>query len=69
MPSNKRPRSLNYGVNKKGPKGGSKVANTIAHYKKLQERVKFEGETKWLTNALNVVLTKFKKYGINSNNI
>ena len=69
MPSNKRPRSLNYGVNKKGPKGGSKVGNAISHYKKLKERVSFEGETKWLKNALDVVLVKFKKYGINPNNI
>jgi len=69
MPANKRPRRLNYAVNKKGPKGGSKVANAIAHYKTLQKRIAFEGETKWLQNALNVVMAKFKKYGINPNKI
>jgi len=67
--SNKRPRTLNYGVNKKGPKGGAKVANIIAHYKKLQQRVAFEGETKWLQNALGFALAKLKKYGINPNKI
>ena len=67
--SNKRPRSLNYWVNKKGPKSGSKVANTLAQYKKLQQRVAFEWETKWLKNALSFVMTKCKKYGINPNKI
>lgn len=69
MPANKRPRKLNYSVNKKGPITGSKVGKAIIHYKKLLERVKFEGETKWLQNALVVVLAKLKKYGINPNKI
>ncbi len=69
MPANKRPRKLNYSVNKKWPKTWSKVAKSIVHYKKLQERVKFEGETKWLINAMKIVLVKFKKYWINSNKI
>lgn len=69
MPANKRPRRNNYAVNKKWPKAGSKVAKSIVHFKKLQTRINFEGETKWLKNALNVVLTKFKKYGINPNKI
>ena len=42
MPANKRPRRVNYAVNKKGPKGGNKVVNAIRHYKKLQEREKIE---------------------------
>jgi len=48
MPANKRPRKVNYSVNKKWPKTWSKVAKSIVHYKKLQERIKFEWETKWL---------------------
>lgn len=69
MPANKRPRRLNYAVNKKGPKAGTKVAKAISHYQKLQQRLKFEGETKWLKNALTIVLVKLRKYGINPNKI
>ncbi len=69
MPANKRPRRLNYSVNKKGPVTGSKVGKAISHYKKLQTRLAFEGETKWLQNALAVVMVKLKKYGIHPNKI
>ncbi len=69
MPANKRPRRLNYGVNKKWPKAWSKVANAISHYQKLQKRLKFEWETKWLKNAMEIVEKKLKKYQINLNNI
>ena len=69
MPANKRPRRVNYAVNKKWPKSGGKVAKAINHYKKLQTRIGFEGETKWLTNAMKVVLVKLKKYSINLNKI
>jgi len=69
MPANKRPRRLNYAVNKKWPKTWWKVWKSICHYKKLQERIKFEGETKWLTNAVKIVLIKLKKYQINPNRI
>jgi len=69
MPANKRPRRLNYAVNKKWPKSGSKVAKAIVHYKKLQKRISFEGETKWLKNAMQIVLVKLKKYSINLNKI
>ena len=69
MPANKRPRRLNYAVNKKWPKGWTKVSNAIAHYKKLEQRIAFEGETKWLKNAMAVVLEKFRKYSINPNKI
>jgi len=69
MPANKRPRRLNYAVNKKWPKAWTKVANAIAHYKKLENRISFEGETKWLKNAMEVVLEKLKKYSINPNKI
>jgi hypothetical protein len=69
MPANKRPRRLNYAVNQKGPKAGTKVQKAISCYKKLQARVQFEGETKWLKNALQVVLAKLKKYQINPNKI
>ena len=69
MPANKRPRRLNYAVNKKWPKSGSKVAKAISHYKILQKRIGFEGETKWLKNAMKVVLVKLKKYSINLNKI
>ncbi len=69
MPANKRPRRLNYAVNKKWPKSWSKVGKAITHYKKLQERIKVEWETKWLKNATAIVLAKFKKYSINVNKI
>jgi hypothetical protein len=69
MPANKRPRRVNYSVNKKGPKSWSKVGKAIAHYKRLQARLKIEGETKWLKNAMSVVSTKFKKYSVNINKI
>ena len=69
MPANKRPRRLNYAVNKKWPKAWTKVAKAISHYKKLQKRVGVEGETKWLSNAFNVVVLKLKKYWINSDKI
>ena len=69
MPANKRPRRLNYAVNKKWPKAGNKVAKAIAHYTKLQKRKEFEGETKWITNALEVVCVKLKKYWIHPNKI
>jgi hypothetical protein len=67
--ANKRPRRLNYSVNKKWPKTWDKVKNAVLSYKKLQERVKFEGETKWLSNALEVVKKKLDKYKINLNKI
>ncbi len=69
MPANKRPRRLNYAVNKKWPKSWGKVAKAVSHYKKLQKRIGFEGETKWLKNAIKIVLVKLKKYSINLNKI
>ncbi len=69
MPANKRPRRLNYAVNKKWPKTWGKVWKAVVHYKKLQERIKFEGETKWLVNATQIVLKKLKKYQINPKKI
>ncbi len=69
MPANKRPRRLNYSVNKKGPVTWGKVGKAISHYQKLKARLAFEGETKWLNNAMTIVLLKLKKYGINPNKI
>lgn len=69
MPSNKRPRTLNYWVNKKWPKTWWKIGNTVKHYKTLQKRMEFEWQTKWLINALNIVTVKLKKYQINLNKI
>ena len=69
MPANKRPRSLNYWVNKKWPKTWNKVNKALFHYKKLQTRLAFEWETKWLKNALEIVSKKLKKYQINLNKI
>ena len=65
MPANKRPRRVNYAVNKKWPKTWWKVGKAVSHYQKLQTRIKFEGETKWLVNAMKIVMTKLKKYQIN----
>lgn len=69
MPKNKRPRRLNYAVNKKWPKAWEKVRNAVASYKKLQQRIEFEGETKWLLNALMLNKAKLEKYQINLNKI
>ena len=69
MPANKRPRRLNYAVNKKWPKTWTKVWKAISHYKKLQNRIEFEWETKWLKNAIKIVSVKLKKYQINLNKI
>ncbi|MDR0772507.1 MAG: hypothetical protein LBF15_05900 [Candidatus Peribacteria bacterium] len=65
----KRPRRLNYAVNKISPKSGSKIKNAIASYKRLQKRLAFEGETKWLSNALKIAKAKLDKYQINLNKI
>jgi hypothetical protein len=54
-----------YSVDRKGAKSGSKVAHAIAHYKTLQKRIDFEGNTLWLQNAMTRVLAKFKKYSVN----
>jgi hypothetical protein len=48
---------------------GKKIENAIKHFKKLQQRIAFEGETLWLTNAMSLVLAKFKKFAINPNKI
>jgi len=69
MPANKRPRRVNYAVNKKWPKTWGKVANAINHYLKLQKRVEIEWMTKWLENAFKIVMVKLKKYWINPNKI
>jgi len=69
MPANKRPRRLNYAVNKKGPKSKGKVKNAITHYLKLKKRVEIEWETKWLENAFKIVMVKLRKYWINPNNL
>ena len=69
MPANKRPRRLNYAVNKKWPKTGWKVGKAVEHYKKLLKREGFEWKTKWLANAMEIVMVKLKKYQININKI
>jgi len=38
----KRPRRINYAVNKIAAKSGSKVSNSVLSYKKLIQRVEFE---------------------------
>ncbi len=65
----KRPRRINYAVNKIAAKSGSKVSNSVLSYKKLIQRVEFEWNTKWLTNALEFAKAKLKKYWINPNKI
>lgn len=69
MPKSKRPRRLNYAVNKKPTKSGGKVKSAVASYKTLQKRIEFEGETKWLLNAVKLVEKKLNKYKINLNKI
>jgi len=69
MSPNKRPRRLNYAVNKKWAKAWEKISSAIEHYKKLEKRLAFEWKTKWISNAFNIVLLKLKKYWINPNKI
>ena len=54
-----------YSVKRKGSYSGKKIQHAIKHYKKLQERISFEGETLWLQNAMAIIQAKFKKYAIN----
>jgi hypothetical protein len=56
-------------VKRKGVYSGRKIKNAIKHYKNLEKRIAFEGETLWLKNAKEIVLAKFKKYSININKI
>jgi len=65
----KRPRRLNYAVNKKRVNSTSKVWNAVKHYESLKNRVTVEWETKWLNNAFLIVWKKLKKYWIKINNI
>jgi hypothetical protein len=65
----KRPRRLNYAVNKKWAKTGWKVWQAITHYKMLQKKLWIEWQTKWLENAFSIIATKLKKYWINPNKI
>ena len=69
MAHSKRPRRVNYSVNKKGPISGWKVGKAISHYTSLTNRVKIEWETKWLINAFKIVTVKLKKYWINPNKL
>lgn len=63
---NKRPRRLNYVVNKRGAKSGDKLAKTLASYRRIQRRFALEGQTKWLVNALAIVEQKIDRYGLRS---
>ncbi len=65
----KRPRRLNYAVNKKRITSVWKVDNAIKHYQTLQKRVEVEWNTKWLSNAFEIVWKKLKKYWIKINKI
>lgn len=67
MPSNKRPRRLNYSVSKKWPKSWTKSFKALKHYERLQKRIKIEGETKWLSNAIAISSLKLKKYWLKLN--
>jgi len=53
-----------YKVTRRGPKTHKKVAQAVKHYHKLQTRVKEEGETAWLIDAMERVTLKLKKYGV-----
>lgn len=46
------------------PKSHQKVSKAIKHYQKLQIRIKDEGETPWLKDAMERVNVKLKKYGV-----
>lgn len=63
----KRPRRLNYAVNKKRVSTATKVKNATKHYESLKKRLTVEWETKWLKNAFLIVGKKLKKYWIKTN--
>jgi hypothetical protein len=65
----KRPRRLNYSVYNLANKSGNKTSNAIKHFQMLQRRIKIEGQTAWLTNALAIVRKKFKKYCLKESSI
>jgi len=67
--SNKRPRTLNYWVNKKWAKSWSKIEKAISHFLTLKKREGIEWTTKWISNAYKIINVKLKKYWINPNNI
>ena len=58
-----------YSVNKKGKPGGEKVEQAVRHYRKLKQRLAFEGENAWLTNAFALVELKLRKFGISANTL
>lgn len=55
-----------YKVNKKGPSNTSKMDASVKILKKLGERIKKEGHTKWLTNAVAKIELRMKKYGFDT---
>ena len=69
MAHSKRPRRLNYVVNKKRRIRGDKLKKAIKHFQKLISREKIEWTTLWLEKAKMFAMTRLKKYWINHNNI
>lgn len=67
MAASKRSRRFNYAVNNKRVKNDSKVQQAQKHHEKLQQRIGFEWETKWLLNAMEFSSKKLRKYWIKTN--
>ena len=67
--SSRRPRYLNYSVNKKSTKSWEKLKKAIKTYEKLLKREKREGETLWIRNAINFASARLKRYWINPDTI
>lgn len=64
MASSKKARLL-YSPQKLGKNNPKKVQNTVKNFGKLMERLKKEGATKWMQNAVMLAKAKMNKYGYN----
>lgn len=64
MPTgNGKPRTM-FKVNRKRRASGDKLKNAQKNILKLQTRIKKEGETAWLKDAMKRAQARLKKYGL-----
>ncbi len=53
-----------YKITRSGPKSNHKPEKAVKSRERLLKRIKTEGETKWLLNALAFNALKLEKYGL-----
>lgn len=63
-----KPRLL-YKVNKLRRANTDKVKESLKAFEKLMQRLKKEGETKWMLNALKMAAAKLNKFGFTNDQI